>query len=881
LSNQQENRRIPNQLVRVASQPIIPGETMNRTSLNTAIVAALAGYSLGEALPATAQEGGGLEEIIVTAEFREANVQDTPIAITAVNAEMLEARSQTNLAQITAQTPNVSLRPAGSSFGSALVAFIRGIGQTDFNPSVEPGVGIYVDDVYYSTITGNILDLLDLDRVEVLRGPQGTLAGRNAIGGAIKLFTRKPDGSDDATIGLTKGEFNRTEVKGAAGIPLIDDTLYMRVAGMAKSIDGYVTRLDYACANNLPPPGQPGGLPTYAPTFGCELGTEGGQSYVAGRLGLRWVASDNVEINIAANIVNDDSESQPGVLVAAKSNSGSNFPWLAPNGPITPPFASPVPNNPAFDPNAGGTVPIFYDNNGNGTFQAGVDVPYDSRFVTGGTYYNYATYINDGASTPSALFQGGTAGANTDLYKPYVIEPVNTLDSWDTSINIDWQISDTLSLLSVSSYRTYKNDFAEDTDGSPLAVQQLLQVMDHEQWSQELRLNADLGERVELTVGAFYLDQDTAEDARVDLPYVGFDFIHGPDLVPATNQAIYAHAAVALTDRLDLSLGVRYSEDEKSYTFRRRNPDLSPVQPCAVHPGLGFPNPWFWEASNPANCGVFGLDLLSVSYSSDSTDYRVALSAEVGDAAMVYGQVSTGYKAGGNNARPFFPSQLNAFKPETLDSYEVGFKSTVGGNARLNAALFWNDYVDIQLPTTECAWALPGQTTPCASQNNVGDAEVWGFEFEAEWHPSDALTLDASLSHLNFEYQTIVPGATAVTLGMITPYTPENKASFGLQYAFSLAGGGTLTPRLDVAYTDEVYSNAVNAPTNLIGDYTLVNARVTWRSAQDVWSIALEGTNLSDEYYYVTLFDLYGPTGYIHGQPSRPREWALTVQRSF
>ena len=148
------------------------------------------------AAPALGQPSGDLEEIIVTAEFREANVQDTPIAITAVNAEMLESRSQTNLAQITAQTPNVSLRPAGSAFGSALVAYIRGIGQSDFNPSVEPGVGIYVDDVYYSTITGNLLDLLDLERVEVLRGPQGTLAGRNAIGGADQALHEKTDGDD-------------------------------------------------------------------------------------------------------------------------------------------------------------------------------------------------------------------------------------------------------------------------------------------------------------------------------------------------------------------------------------------------------------------------------------------------------------------------------------------------------------------------------------------------------------------------------------------------------------------------------------------------------------------------------------------------------------
>ena len=146
--------------------------------------------------------------------------------------------------------------------------------------------------------------------------------------------------------------------------------------------------------------------------------------------------------------------------------------------------------------------------------------------------------------------------------------------------------------------------------------------------------------------------------------------------------------------------------------------------------------------------------MLSVAYSSDNTDYRAALSFDVGDSSMIYGQVATGYKAGGNNARPFFPSQLNAFEPETLDSYEIGFKSTFGGNLRLNAAIFWNDYTAIQLPTNVCAWAPPGQQTPCASQNNVGDAEVYGAEVEAEWHLGDGFTLDASYSFLDFEYQT-------------------------------------------------------------------------------------------------------------------------------
>ena len=158
-------------------------------------------------------------------------------------------------------------------------------------------------------------------------------------------------------------------------------------------------------------------------------------------------------------------------------------------------------------------MPIYYDNNRNGTFDPGIDVPFDSRFVTGGKYMNYSTYINDGKSTPSPLFQGGVANANTALYKPDVLTPVNTLHSWDTAINLNWKLSDQWSLLSVSSYRTYKNNFTEDTDGSPLAAQQLLQVLDHTQWTQEVRLSGTLS-KVDLTFGLFYLDQKTEEDAR-------------------------------------------------------------------------------------------------------------------------------------------------------------------------------------------------------------------------------------------------------------------------------------------------------------------------------------------------------------------------------
>ena len=134
------------------------------------------------------------QEIVVTAQFRAQKLQDTPLAITAVNAAILEARGQTDISQITGQAPNVVLRNQPQSGGIGLIAFIRGIGQTDFNYALEPGVGIYVDDVYIPTLSSSLLDLMDLERVEVLRGPQGTLAGRNSIGGSIKLFSKKPTG---------------------------------------------------------------------------------------------------------------------------------------------------------------------------------------------------------------------------------------------------------------------------------------------------------------------------------------------------------------------------------------------------------------------------------------------------------------------------------------------------------------------------------------------------------------------------------------------------------------------------------------------------------------------------------------------------------------
>src|SRR5581483_244209 len=172
---------------------------------------------------------------------------------------------------------------------SSMVAFIRGVGQTDFNLALEPGVGIYVDDVYYATLTGSVLDLLDLDRVEVLRGPQGTLAGKNSIGGAIKLFSKRPGPETDGYAALSYGSFSRITGRAASNFTLVDDKLFARIAIAGNHSDGYFDRLDYACVTGNTAAG------TQRQGLSCKIGTEGGEDVWTARGSLRWIASDAIE----------------------------------------------------------------------------------------------------------------------------------------------------------------------------------------------------------------------------------------------------------------------------------------------------------------------------------------------------------------------------------------------------------------------------------------------------------------------------------------------------------------------------------------------------------------------------------------------------------
>jgi iron complex outermembrane receptor protein len=802
---------------------------------------------------AVAQDSEGqLEEIIVTAEFRETDVQDTPIAITAVTGEMLLNRGQTDLYEVANQAPNVTLRRGGQA-RSGMTAYIRGIGQYDFIAALEPGVGIYVDDVYYAQLTGSLLELLDVDRVEVLRGPQGTLSGRNSIGGAIKLFTKQPGDDDSGFIRVGFGSYDQVDFRGAGGLTLVEDKLFARASAAAKTRDGYVDILDYGCANpNETAPSQRTGA-------GCKIGTQGSQEYASGRIQLLWQASDDLDVSFAYDYLNNKSGQAPGVA------------WWADRTAIE---ANPANPTLSLPDGQGGT--LYYR---------------DHIFVPAGPYRNPNNAINDPYITygttqdfnPGHVFGGGEPPGTVPVpWKPTTHPLRNYIVQSGASLRIDWQISDNMSFDSITAYREYDSWFTWDEDASPIGINQLDNRLDNWQFTQEFRLNGGLGDSIDYTLGAFYLEQESHYEARVNLNYALIDFIHGPDPTPADTTALFAHANWALTDAFNISAGVRYSEEYKSYTHLRRNPDGSAVG--SLDPTL-TPGP-----ADLINIRLTGVNGLTAVFEDDVTDWRLAASWNLTDSSMIYGSASTGYKGGGVNPRPFFPQQLQTFNSETLTSYELGWKSTLFDNTlRLNAALFMTEYEDIQLVLSQCEVPTfidpDGIAAPCLKPANVGDADIEGVEIEAEWLISDNFLIDASASFLDFQYTNVdalaLVGSEIDPLDMIAPYTPEEKWALGAQYTSNPGSLGEFLFRIDANYTSEIYIDPTNRAINQIDAYTLVNAVARWTAPDEAWQIEAQWLNLTDEVYYLDGYDVSGSQGTVIMQPGLPQTFNLSFQKNF
>ena len=856
------------------------------------------------AAPAYAQDEGDDENrantIVVTAEFREANLQDTPIAITAVNAEMLEARGQTDISQVAAQAPNVSLRPQPQNGGSGLIAFIRGVGQVDFNYALDPGVGVYVDDVYIPTLSSSLLELIDLDRIEVLRGPQGTLAGKNSIGGAIKLFSAKPQGDDSGSLRVEYGSYDLVQIRGMADFALTDN-LYARISGMSRSRDGYVDMLNYGPLH--PNDTVPSNL---ARGIGNEdYETMGGENITAARLALRWMPTDRLEINLTGDYTREASEATPTVLIAAGNSTPAGV-----SSELFDPFST----NPSTSVGFGGTI-IPGDPGLTIPWLVGTDgnpVTLDCRFVPAGPYScdtaNLASMGYDPRFVSYSSFSDAIEGNPQAPHKPYFALPIKEFEGYGIQGNITFDVTDNVQLVYIGSYRAYESKWGQDQDATPLPVAQLDNQLNHSAWSSEVRLNFDAVDgMLQGTVGGFYLDQSGEYVARVDLNYVGhtIDFIHGPDTTPSTTKAVFGTLTLRPTDMISITGGLRYTKDKKVYTYFRSNPDGSLPNPavCFSNPA-GFltdaagnilvdgngdptsaPGSQLSSLDYSPNCILNGLFDVPGEFSGNRLDWRIVGDVRFSDNFLAYASASTGFKGGGVNPRPFVADQALPFNPETLTTYEIGFKSDFWDRrVRLNGAVFVNKYEDIILQKLVCPESsLP---SPCLRPENIGSADVKGLELELGLFPVDGLSIDGSLAVLDFEYSSDVDAngflvGTSIPGSGITPYTPEVTYSFGIQYDHEL-DSGTISGRFDGSYQSDVFSNSENTSWANVDGRFLANGRLSYTTASEDWRITLEVQNMFDKYYFLTRSDTASNAlGVVTGVPALPRTWKVAVERRF
>ena len=465
---------------------------------------------------------GALAEVIVTAQFRQENLQDTPFAITAVSGDQLEQQGLTNVTDLGLVIPNANIRPQGSFSGPTPLIGMRGVQTTDYIFTSEPGVGIYIDDVYQGTLTGSAIDLLDLERVEVLRGPQGTLFGKNSLGGAIRLISREPQGNETGTLELTYGTSHRLDLRGVYDFKLTDK-LYARITGVSKQIDGYQDVLDFACqmrANGTPQ--LAGTFPTQVPSErqlkgDCKIAERGGSDTNAGRMMLRYLATDAMEMSLAADYTKTTQE--PAVDSKLTRHSDTNF------------FNNLYSNNVVFP-------------------KYGITFTQDDRFLTGDPFKTYAIPIDP---------IGGKSF------------PVNwETEAWNVSGKLLYQFSDTLGLTMIAGYRTYDSDWMGDGDQMPIDLNHTYELQSHTQRSLEARLSGQaIGTKLNWTAGAYRYDDSSHLGGYVTLPAFAsiLPNFNQNDSFTTESTSAFLHGTFSFTDAFTVTAGGRYTDEKKTYAF--------------------------------------------------------------------------------------------------------------------------------------------------------------------------------------------------------------------------------------------------------------------------------------------------------------------------
>lgn len=797
-----------------------------------------------------------IEEVVVTAQKRAENLQDVPISISAVTGDNIKAMGVKNLTDLGKSTPGVEMNndtPLQPTYN------IRGIQTSDFTVGSDPAVAVYVDGVYNGRGAGAEVPLADIDRVEVLKGPQGTLFGRNATGGAIHIITKKPQADDTTELSVTAGNYGRISSDLLLNRQL-SDTVFARLTASSNKRDSHTGNL----------------------ADGPDSGDQNTQTY---RAALLWEASPNTEVLWRADY---------GVMDQGSAVRTSIVPSLQEMDGGTDVFGDYSLDTPTIEErdSFGTSLTVTHDFD---TF----------TFTSISAYSKFDAYLQqdeDGTSLPDYMFGSANFDDQEQFSQEFRLNGASDTLKWTLGASysqekVKHQTDAYFTAGSLESFAVYEGVKAA-YEGAGFTTTELEEI------AVQTRQGMIQGNMEGAAVSTFVYDL-MLQSGQVDQLLTMFgapDYINGsmlnrddmaaqlmagiaPWVMADTpwnetvhNEGDYRSAAVygdftwSLTDRMDLTIGARYTADDKDFNIVSSYQNTLPlalagggvrlmdesgnVIDTITLPTLPLgtiPAPRFGMAFN--NNGIADLNQpLSDSWSDVSG--RVVLDYRWNDDVMTYVSLADGFKAGGFNSFSAAPGIDPSFDQEDVVNMEAGLKSNLFNNSlQFNAAVYSYEYDNLQ------ELSLVGQPIPNYYLRNA-DAEGQGLELELLWAATDNLLLGGNFSHLKTEYTRYqVLEAAGETeedsrLGEARVGTPENKFNLMGEYNVDLSSGANLVFRADYNWTDERVGT-VTDPERVVDDYQLLNLRAGWSSASDRYSAALWVQNATDE----EIAGGYGGTG--------------------
>lgn len=663
-----------------------------------------------------AQEATIFEEVIVTATKRAQSIYDVPVAISAFTAEGIERQGITNLIDIGKFVPNMNVTGFSAGHTSSSNPFIRGIGMQDHLITTDPGVGVYVDGVYLGRQVGQNWSLANIERIEVLRGPQGTLYGRNSIGGAINIITSKPGDKEGGRVSATVGSRGRLNGDFYLNHKL-SDTVAMSFSGAYTHRDGIGEFLNIDTSREV-----------------------GENRDLSGRFAVKFQPNDDFSLLLAVDGNNGRGGLRPYTTLIDEVPNGAVYKAGFRNSDVS------------ADP---------FDNNTGQADQTGVN--------------NSARGI---------------------------------------SLTAEYAISEEVSAKLIVSDRHSEYEAGLDDDSMEVNFITFPEFGEADQTSAELQLTGDFG-RWDIIGGLYYFTEDGfgQQDDTV------FTFFPGNDLLvqDMESKAVYANVGFQVNDKLRISGGLRYTDDEK-------------------------------EAGFNINSG-----LIDVHASRDwnETSWEVAATYEMNNDMRVYGTIQNGYQSGQFPPRPFClfgfldftqpgnvatPNCFEANENVTATNYEVGIKGEPVSNLRMSLSVFYTEYSDLpyQVSTTTGG----GFDT----RNLIVDQDSFGVEWESTLVLSDNFSFHAAVGYINVDVDDPVA---------VAPLTPDWTIALSPEYALVMGNGSELRFRADWSYRDDMFGEPTADPGRFtaIDSRDLLNLNVTYTPADGDWNVSVYGTNVTDERY--------------------------------